>query len=125
MLARSSGSLTCINPVSKNDGQNPSGNVIDAVQQLGPSQSSGISNTSDTSVLDTMFNRFEAAAGLLSCFVFSVPAVAAGAEAAQALARHSNSFKCHAIDKKKDGPAYKEVATRSGNRVSALVAAKQ
>jgi cytochrome c len=30
--------------------------------------------------------------------------------AAEALARKSGCFKCHAIDKKKDGPPYKEIA---------------
>jgi cytochrome c len=39
-------------------------------------------------------------------------AVAADAEAAQALARQSNCFKCHAVDKKKDGPAWRDVAAK-------------
>lgn len=30
--------------------------------------------------------------------------------AAESLARKSGCFKCHAIDKKKDGPPYKEIA---------------
>ena len=34
------------------------------------------------------------------------------ADAAQALARQSNCFKCHAIDKKKDGPAWRDVAAK-------------
>ncbi len=34
------------------------------------------------------------------------------AEAAEALARKNNCFKCHAIDKTKIGPAYKKVAAR-------------
>jgi len=37
---------------------------------------------------------------------------AADADAAQALARQSNCFKCHAIDKKKDGPAWRDVAAK-------------
>jgi cytochrome c len=32
--------------------------------------------------------------------------------AAQRLARQSNCFKCHAVDKKKEGPAYKDVAAK-------------
>ena len=32
--------------------------------------------------------------------------------AAEALARKSGCFKCHAIDKKKDGPPYKEIAAK-------------
>jgi len=37
---------------------------------------------------------------------------AADAATAQALARQSNCFKCHAIDKKKEGPAWKDVAAK-------------
>ena len=33
-------------------------------------------------------------------------------EAAKALARQNNCLKCHAIDKDKDGPAYKKVAEK-------------
>jgi cytochrome c len=32
--------------------------------------------------------------------------------AAESLARKSGCFKCHAIDKKKDGPPYKEIAAK-------------
>ena len=39
-------------------------------------------------------------------------ALAADATAAQALARQNNCFKCHAVDKKKEGPAWKEVAVK-------------
>ena len=39
-------------------------------------------------------------------------AQALDADAARALARQSNCFKCHAIDKKKDGPAWKEVSKK-------------
>ena len=38
--------------------------------------------------------------------------MAVDADAAQALARQSNCFKCHAIDKKKDGPAWRDVAAK-------------
>lgn len=34
------------------------------------------------------------------------------AEAAKALARQNNCFKCHAVDKEKDGPSYKKVAEK-------------
>lgn len=37
---------------------------------------------------------------------------AADAEAAKQLARENNCFKCHAISKDKDGPAYKKVAEK-------------
>jgi len=47
-----------------------------------------------------------------SALLFSVDALAVDAAAAQALARQNNCFKCHAIDKKKDGPAWKDVAAK-------------
>lgn len=34
------------------------------------------------------------------------------AEAARALAKKSNCLKCHAVDKKKDGPSFKETAAK-------------
>ncbi len=37
---------------------------------------------------------------------------AADAEAAQALARQNNCYRCHAVDTKKMGPAWKDVAAR-------------
>ena len=42
----------------------------------------------------------------------SVASAAPDAQAAQALARQSNCFKCHAVDKKKDAPAWKDVAAK-------------
>jgi cytochrome c len=39
-------------------------------------------------------------------------AFAVDEEAAKALARQNKCLQCHAIDKKKDGPAYKEVAAK-------------
>jgi len=33
-------------------------------------------------------------------------------EAARALARQNNCFKCHGVDKKKDGPAWRDVAAK-------------
>jgi cytochrome c len=49
-----------------------------------------------------------AAAGLLLCG----HAGAADEEAARALARQSNCFKCHAVDKKKEAPPWREVAAK-------------
>ena len=37
---------------------------------------------------------------------------AADEEAARGVARQNNCFKCHGVDKKKDGPAWKEVAAK-------------
>ncbi len=49
---------------------------------------------------------------LLTAALAAPTAPAADAAAALALARKSDCLKCHAIDKKKDGPAYKEVAAK-------------
>lgn len=53
--------------------------------------------------------------GLLSCGT----ALALDAAAAESLARKSDCFKCHAIDKKKDGPAYKEIASKYKGKADA------
>jgi len=44
--------------------------------------------------------------------VFSARAQAVDVEAAKTLARQNNCFKCHAAEKKKEGPAYKDVAAK-------------
>ena len=48
-----------------------------------------------------------------AAFLVLVPmAHAADEEAAKALARENNCFKCHSVAKEKDGPAYKKVAEK-------------
>ena len=42
----------------------------------------------------------------------SADAAAVDAAAAQQLARQSNCLKCHAVDRKKEGPSYKDVAAK-------------
>ncbi len=59
--------------------------------------------------------RICSAAHLLAALALAVGAQAAHAvddAAAQATARQNNCFKCHGVDKAKDGPAYKEVAAK-------------
>lgn len=57
---------------------------------------------------------------LLLLSIPQLPAAqAADAAAAQALARKSDCFKCHAVDKKKDGPAYREVASKYRGKADA------
>ncbi|MGA8279071.1 MAG: c-type cytochrome [Rhodanobacteraceae bacterium] len=51
---------------------------------------------------------FAMAAGL----AFSLTAGAVDVEAAKQLARQNNCFRCHAVSKDKDGPAYKKVAEK-------------
>ncbi len=44
---------------------------------------------------------------------FSIAAMAdVDVDAAKALARQNNCFKCHAVEKEKDGPSYKKVAEK-------------
>jgi cytochrome c len=52
-----------------------------------------------------------AAVAMLS-LSFNVLAADVDADAAQALAKKNDCFKCHAIDKTKKGPSYKKVAAK-------------
>lgn len=65
---------------------------------------------------ETRSNTKTAAALLLANALTAFPAgsVAApvDAEAARALAKKSDCFKCHMLDEKKDGPAWREVAKK-------------
>lgn len=47
-----------------------------------------------------------------AAFLASVPAHAVDADAAKALAKKNDCFKCHAIDKTKKGPSYKKIAAK-------------
>ena len=51
-------------------------------------------------------------ASLAFALAASMPAWGADDAKAQALARKSDCLKCHAVDKAKDGPAFKEVAAK-------------
>ncbi len=42
----------------------------------------------------------------------AMPAFAVDEDAATALAKKSNCTKCHSVDKKKDGPSFKETAAK-------------
>src|ERR1017187_503074 len=58
------------------------------------------------------FNRASLFAATAALY-FAAPLVhAVDEEAAKALARQNNCFKCHAVEKDKDGPAYKKVAEK-------------
>jgi cytochrome c len=48
----------------------------------------------------------------LSALALSQTAYAVDEDAAQALAKKSNCTKCHSVDKKKDGPSFKETAAK-------------
>jgi cytochrome c len=59
--------------------------------------------------------------GLLAGLAWvSASAQALDAEAAQALARQNNCFKCHSVDKKKDGPSFKESAAKFKGKPDAV-----
>lgn len=58
-----------------------------------------------------MIARTLIAAGLLATTV-SVQAQEVDAGAAEALAKKSGCLKCHAVDKKRDGPSFKETAAK-------------
>lgn len=52
---------------------------------------------------------------MVALLVASLPPAAVAAvdpDAAEALLRKNGCFKCHAIDKKKDGPSFREVAKK-------------
>lgn len=51
-------------------------------------------------------------AALASATLFSSSAFAFDAAAADVTLRREGCFKCHAVDRKKDGPTYREVAER-------------
>jgi cytochrome c len=53
-----------------------------------------------------------AAAAAVSITLMSPAHAAVDADAAQALAKKNDCFKCHAIDKTKKGPAYKKIAAK-------------
>jgi cytochrome c len=56
-----------------------------------------------------------AVAGLVA----ASPALALDAAAAEAMVRQNGCFKCHSIEKKKDGPPYKEVAAKYKGKADA------
>ena len=59
-----------------------------------------------------LFSRTAVFAGALSLASCLVVAAEVDADAAKALLKKNDCTKCHAIDKKKDGPPYKEVASK-------------
>jgi cytochrome c len=56
---------------------------------------------------------------IVATLSLSAPAFAVDAAAAETLARREGCLKCHGIDKKKDGPAYKEVAAKYKGKADA------
>ena len=56
----------------------------------------------------------------VALLAFNPFASAVDAEGAQMLARQSGCFKCHSVDKKKDGPAWRDVAAKYAGRADAV-----
>ena len=67
------------------------------------------------------FRMIMLAAALWTCGL-SISAGAADADAAKGLARQNKCFTCHGVDTKKDGPAWKDVATKSRGKPEAEAA---
>ena len=59
---------------------------------------------------------------LVAAMTLTAPGITSAADeaAARALARQSNCFKCHSVDKKKDGPSYQSVATKYRDKPDAM-----
>ncbi len=71
-----------------------------------------------TTVNKTLLNL---AAVVAASFALAAPVAAqVDADAAQALAKKSNCMKCHSIDKKKDGPPFKETAKKYKGKADAV-----
>lgn len=64
--------------------------------------------------------RFFVVAMALAASATSLPAAALDAAAADALVRKSKCLTCHAVDKKKDGPAFKETAGKYKGKPEAM-----
>jgi len=60
----------------------------------------------------TSLRAASACAVAVAAMLAATPASAADAAAAQTLARQNNCFKCHAVDKAKAGPSWKEAAAK-------------
>jgi cytochrome c len=59
-----------------------------------------------------LLRRAAAPLAMLAVLIVAPAARAVDEDAAQALARANNCFKCHSVDKKKDGPSFKETAAK-------------
>lgn len=66
-----------------------------------------------------IFKAVPAVTVAVAALAFSGAALAVDADAAKALAKQNNCFKCHSVDKEKDGPAYKKVAEKYKGKANA------
>lgn len=63
--------------------------------------------------------RLSAVTAFLALLACAAPGYALDEEAAKALAKQSNCTKCHSVDKKKDGPSFKETAAKYKGKADA------
>ncbi|HMM47635.1 MAG TPA: cytochrome C [Thiobacillaceae bacterium] len=59
-------------------------------------------------------------AGAAACAMLAFPAHAVDEADANKLLKDSKCLKCHSVDKKKDGPSYKEVAAKYKDKPDAV-----
>jgi len=70
-----------------------------------------------------MSSRFNQACLLAACLAtmgLAAPALAADAQAADQLIKDNKCGKCHALDRKKDGPAFRDIAAKFGGKPDAV-----
>lgn len=58
-------------------------------------------------------------AGFLAIFFSSISFAAVDADAAKGLARQNSCFKCHSVDKEKDGPTFIKIAAKYRGKADA------
>jgi len=61
-----------------------------------------------------------ALAALLAGAGLATPSFALDADAAQALAKKNDCFKCHAVDKDKKGPSFKKISSKYKGKADAM-----
>ena len=64
-------------------------------------------------------NRALGFAVVAASLAYSCAALAVDADAAKALAKQNNCFKCHSVTKELDGPAYQKVAEKYRGKANA------
>jgi cytochrome c len=70
-------------------------------------------------MMKTLRSTLTASIAGAALLVFTPASYAVDADAAKALAKQNNCMKCHAIDKEKDGPAFKKVAEKYKGKANA------
>jgi cytochrome c len=85
------------------------------LRKTGPHPSASEEKMSTT----TQISKLLAMVAATAAFSASAPVFAVDAAAAEATARQNGCFKCHAVDKKKEGSPYREVAAKYKGKAGA------